>query len=139
MTLDHITFAGDYRVAELRYLKDDGEFHRECRAPGSDISDLPDDAQKRIAAEWTAEVIEAYRIATADPEPETRRLVDRRTIIERLDKADLLDLAEAALLSAPAITRWKWNTAGEGVYADDPETLAFLKAIGADPESILAP
>lgn len=68
-----------------------------------------------------------------------RRIVDRRTIIERLDKADLLDLAEAALLSAPAITRWKWNTAGEGVYADDPETLAFLKAIGADPDSILAP
>lgn len=68
-----------------------------------------------------------------------RRIVDRRTIIERLAEADLLDLAEAALLAAPVLTRWKWNTAGEGVYFDDAETIAFLKAIGADPDLILAP
>lgn len=71
--------------------------------------------------------------------PPKRRRVDRRTIIERLAAANLLDEAEAALLAAPTITRWKWNTALEGVYFDDPETLTFLAAIGADSDAILAP
>lgn len=68
-----------------------------------------------------------------------RRIVPRRTIIERLAEAGLLDEAEAALLAAPALIRWKWNTAGEGVYFDDTETIAFLTAINADPDLILAP
>lgn len=71
--------------------------------------------------------------------PPKRRRVDRRTIIERLATADLLDEAEAALLAAPTLTRWKWNTALEGVYFDDAETVAFLQSIGADPAVILAP
>lgn len=73
----------------------------------------------------------------SDDAPE-RRKVDRRIIIERLAKAGLLDYAEAALLAAPAVVRWRWNTT-DAVYADDPDTLTFLKAIGADPEAILAP
>lgn len=80
-----------------------------------------------------------YFAKRAAVEPEPRRIVPRRTIIERLAEAGLLDEAEAALLEAPALLRWKWNTAGDGVYFDDPETVGFLKAIGADPDVILAP
>jgi hypothetical protein len=140
MKLDELTFGGPYCIAQLRYIKDDGEYHRECRAPGTDLSDLPDDIRAQIEAEWTPEVITAYQEATKPgPEPLTRRRVPRRTIIERLAAAGLLDEAETALLAAPALTRWKWNTAIDGVYFDDPETLAFLAQINADPDVILAP
>lgn len=74
MTLDDLTFGGPFRLAQLRYLRDGGGFHRECRAPGADLSDLPKEMRDRIAAEWTADVIEAYRNHTAatapDPDPE---------------------------------------------------------------------
>jgi hypothetical protein len=55
-------FAGPYRVAQLV----DGAW-RGCRDPGEDISDLPKDVQDRIAAEWTDEVIAAYRAGTQEP------------------------------------------------------------------------
>jgi hypothetical protein len=88
-----------------------------------------------------AKGVEALIADILDPPepPPPRRLVLRRTIIERLAAADLLDEAEAALLKAPALTRWRWNTAGDSVYFDDPETVSFLEAIGADPAEILAP
>lgn len=84
-------------------------------------------------AEGNAEVMDFLNGLGID-----RRRVDRRTIIERLAAVDLLDVAEAALLAAPAVVRWRWNTT-DAVYADDPDTLGFLKAIGADPGVILAP
>lgn len=66
MTFDELTFGGPYRIAQIRYVKDDGEFHRETRRPGADLSDLPKDAQAAISAEWTQEVLRAYE---ARPQP----------------------------------------------------------------------
>lgn len=83
--------------------------------------------------------LEEFIASLDEPIPELRRRVDRLTIIKRLDVLGLLDEAEAAILAAPALTRWRWNTATEGVYSDDPETIAFLEAIGANPDAILAP
>lgn len=69
MTLDDLTFGGPFRLAQLRYLRDEGGFHRECRAPGTDISDLPEKTRKLIEEQWTREVVEGYREATR-PAPE---------------------------------------------------------------------
>lgn len=67
-----------------------------------------------------------------------RRLVPKRVIIDRLHAAGLLDAARNALDSAPLYTRERWN-ARDAIYADDPESIAFLRAVGADPDVILAP
>lgn len=142
MKFDTIEFVGPYRAAQLRFLTDDGAFYRTVRNPGDDITDIPDDTRKQIEDAWTPEVVAAYAEATK-PEPAAgrgrRRRVDRLTIIKRLDVLGLLNEAEAAILAAPAITRWRWNIATEGVYADDPETIGFLQSIGANPDVILAP
>lgn len=100
MILDQLTFGGPYRIAQLRYAKDDGTFHRECRSPGSDLSALPKDMQDKIAAEWTPEVIAAFREATKDvPQPEERAPPDPiraeldalKARIDKLD-ADQIDI-----------------------------------------------
>lgn len=95
MTLDELTFGGPYRVAQLRYKTDDG-FHRETRAPGSDLSDLPKDIQARIATEWTRGVVEAYREATkevpVEPEPpsaEATKIADLESRLAKLEAAEL--------------------------------------------------
>ena len=135
-----VRFAGEFRVAEIDFTRD-GEPWRECRPPGSDLSDLPDDVQKQIEAEWTPEIIAAYQEATKPepPPPPPRRRVDRLTIIKRLDVLGLLDVAEKAIAAADPLTRWRWNVATDGVYADDEDTRDFLKKIGANPDAILAP
>lgn len=77
MILDNITFVGPHRVAQLRYLKEDGTPHREGRDPGADLSDLPEDAREKIEAEWTPEIIAAYREAMAEMDlPEGPVLLD---------------------------------------------------------------
>ncbi len=78
----------------------------------------------------------AWRQAEAN-KPE-RRLVPKRVIIDRLYEAGLLAAARKALDAAPLYTRERW-AARDAVFADDPESIAFLKAIGADPAVILAP
>lgn len=67
-----------------------------------------------------------------------RRKVDRLLIVKRLDVAGKLAAAEAAMLETDPLTRQRWNMATGGVYADDPDTIDFLKTIGADPSVILA-
>lgn len=52
-------FGSPYRVANLRWIDGEG-VRRDARAPGSDISDLPDDVRAKIEAEWTPEVLAAY-------------------------------------------------------------------------------
>lgn len=61
MILDEITFGGVFKVAQLRFLKDDGGFHRECREPEADLSDLPEEARNTIMATWTREVIDHWK------------------------------------------------------------------------------
>lgn len=75
MILDEFTFGGPYRIAQLRYALEDGTYHRECRAPGADVSDLPKEYQARITEAWTREIVAAYQEYTApvpveeDPTP----------------------------------------------------------------------
>lgn len=66
MTLDELTFGGPYKIAELRFVKDGGGYHRETREPGSDVSDLPKDVQERITAEWTSELIKTWQTRSGD-------------------------------------------------------------------------
>jgi hypothetical protein len=49
--------------AQLRFVKDDGSFHREARNPGDDISDLPADVRQEIEAHWTPEIVAAFQAA----------------------------------------------------------------------------
>lgn len=79
-------------------------------------------------------------LTTADPTPPAepeRRLVAKRVIIDRLHAAGLLEIARKTLDAAPLYTRERWNSR-DAVFADDPETIAFLRLIGADPDTILA-
>ena len=73
MTFDELTFGGPYRIAQIRYVTDTGGYHRECRQPGDDITDLPKDAQAKIEAEWIPETLAAYveAIKEVPVEPDT--------------------------------------------------------------------
>jgi|TARA_R100000084_G_C4649711_1_gene148939 hypothetical protein len=57
------------RCAEI-ILKDGVEiarsYHRQCFAPGSDLSAEPQEVQDVAAAVWTQEVIDAYKAVTAE-------------------------------------------------------------------------
>ncbi len=72
------------------------------------------------------------------PEPESRRLVSKALIIDRLVEAGKADAAFSAFDAMPRAKREKWN-ARSAVYFDDPDTIALLNLIGADPSAILAP
>lgn len=67
--------------------------------------------------------------------PEPRHEVDKLVVVDRLEAAGLGEIADAALTGK---ARRRWNAA-VSLYADDPEIIGFLEAIGADPVAILAP
>ena len=83
-------------------------------------------------ARWGVNVVE---VPDEQPEP-SRRLVQKIIIIERLNDLGLLETARIAMDSADLLTRERWNARTE-FYADDAETIAFLKSIGADPTQVL--
>lgn len=58
-------------------------------------------------------------------------------IVRRLEDAGLIDEAEAALEANRSLYR-RFYTVG-AIYAQDSDARAFLTAIGADPDAILAP
>ena len=95
----------------------------------ANIGDRYDDARGGFPADLD------YEEPGVEPE---RRLVPKRLIIDRLHAAGLLDIARKALDAADLYTRERWN-ARDAVFADDPESVAFLRLIGADPDVILAP
>jgi hypothetical protein len=71
--------------------------------------------------------------------PVQRRLVPKSLIVERLQAAGKLAAASTAL-NADLYKRERWYAPDRpAIYADDPEALALLNAIGADPAVILAP
>ena len=72
------------------------------------------------------------------PEPEQRRYVPKSLIVRRLDAAGLLEAANAGLPQLPLIQQRLWD-AHTDIWSEDPDTRAFLTAIGADPDAILAP
>ena len=63
--------------------------------------------------------------------------VSKVVIVERLEAAGKLAAARAALDAASLLLRERWN-AIQTVRNDDPDALALLTAIGADPAVILA-
>lgn len=66
------------------------------------------------------------------------RLVRKSLIIERLNTAGKL-AAASAVLNSDIYARERWYAPDQpGVYADNAEVLALLKAIGADSDAILA-
>ena len=140
MELTDITFGGDFRIAQLRYVTEDGSYFRRSLSPGADLSDLPDDVREQIEAEWTPEVRAAFIAETTKPEPaDGKRLVLKSVIISRLIAAGKIDAAKAALESrAASFARW-WAPDRPAINHDDPDALALLKAIGADATVILAP
>ncbi|SDB57537.1 hypothetical protein [Bauldia litoralis] len=71
-----------------------------------------------------------------DPIPTTWRVSTYR-IVRRLEEASLIDSADQALAASPMLFR-RFYTAGS-IQHDDPDAVAFLTAIGADPEVVLAP
>jgi len=71
--------------------------------------------------------------------PSSRRMVRKSLVKQRLIDLGLMDAAFAALVSQPvAFARW-FDMDYPEVYADDPDALALLEAIGAIAEEIMAP
>lgn len=91
---------------------------------------------------------EAYRpgmvladdgVSLAEPPPVVeRRLVPKSVVVARLIAANKIDAAFQALMSNPgAFARWHAPDR-PAVYADDPDAIALLQAIGADPAVVMA-
>lgn len=70
--------------------------------------------------------------------PERRRYVPKYTILKRLQADGLLAQAFAAFDQLSREKRELWHAA-QDIWSEDPDTLALLRAIGADPDVILAP
>lgn len=79
----------------------------------------------------------AIEIAPYAPPESAPRLVLKTVIIDRLYQAGKLEVAKAALDASDLYTQERWN-ARTAVYATDPVAIAFITAIGADPDEILA-
>jgi len=77
------------------------------------------------------------RLGAVQPGP-ANYLVPKLLVVDRLIAAGKLDAAIAALAATPAAMQQRWAAATQ-VYNDDPDALALLAAIAADPEVILAP
>lgn len=106
-------------------------------AAGAYVDELPTGAGvTRIASESELdEVLAAYGLLG----PTARRKVRKSVVQARLIDAGLMDAAKLALDSNSAyFARWFAPDHPE-VYADDPDAIALLQAIGADPKSIMAP
>jgi hypothetical protein len=99
--------------------KDDGESM--TVAPGDDVA--------------------AAALAFFGPPPVVRALIRKSTVIRRCHEAGVL-AAVMEILDAPANAyakaRW-WAPDWPEVFADDPEMVAMLTAVGADVAVITAP
>lgn len=81
------------------------------------------------------EVFEAYDVEDV---PVERPMVRKSTVQARLIAAGKMEAAYAALTSNPIyFARWFAPDRTE-VYCDDPDALFLLKAVGADPQIVLA-
>ncbi|CAI2935005.1 hypothetical protein [Aminobacter niigataensis] len=70
--------------------------------------------------------------------PPVRRMVRKSTVQARMIEAGLMDAAYAAM-TANAVLFARWFAPDQpNVYADDPDALAFLAALGADTAMVMA-
>lgn len=96
------------------------------------VAKWPSPTCTELVADDDAELLALFasRAATGYPVP-------RLLVVERLQAAGKLAAARSALDNAPLLAREKWNAA-QVVMSDNPDALALLLAIGADPAVILA-
>lgn len=106
-------------------------------AAGAYVEQLPEGAGfTRILSEAELDdVLAPYGLLG----PTARRKIRKSVVQARLIEAGKMNAAYAALTQMPsAFARWFAPDRPE-VYADDPDALALLQAIGADAETIMAP
>lgn len=72
---------------------------------------------------------------TYEPAPPERRLIEKFIILDRITDTQLDDAM--ALMTQRQKERWRMP-GKSAIYVDDEELLMLLKAIGADPEVVLA-
>ncbi len=113
-----------YASARARFVQAEDVALQAWTARGGTITRI--DSEKNLHAVLRAANVPPYH------------LVPKRKIVDRLAAAGKLDAARAALDAADLYTRERWNTR-DAIYSDDKTALALLKAIGADPATILAP
>lgn len=77
-------------------------------------------------------------VITIRKAPPVRRKISKALVHQRLIEVGKMAAAKAAL-DADAVAFGRWFAPGfDEVYADDPDALALLKAIGADAKVIMA-
>lgn len=68
--------------------------------------------------------------------PDERRSIRKETILARITDQQL----ELAISMMSQRQKERWRMPGRAtVYVDDPDTVAIIKAVGADPAVVLAP
>ena len=78
-------------------------------------------------------------VITIREAPPVRRKISKALVHQRLIEAGKMEAAKAAL-DSNAIAFARWFAPGyDEVFADDPDAVALLKAIGADPDAVMAP
>lgn len=83
-------------------------------------------------------VRQVFDVKDAPLPPAERRMVRKSTVQARLIASGLMEIAYAVLTSNPiAFARW-FAPDQPSVYADDPDALTFLAAVGADVETVMA-
>lgn len=92
---------------------------------------------KRIVGAASCEVTGGKVVETFHVEdiPVERRMVPKWKVVQRLTDEQLE--AAYALMTLRQQERWR-AAAFPDVYADDPETLAVLAAVGSDAEAVMA-
>lgn len=106
-------------------------------AAGAYVEQLPQGAGcTRILSEAELDdVLAAYGLLG----PTARRKIRKSVVQARLIEAGKMDAAYEALTKMPsAFARWFASDRPE-VFADDPDAIALLQAIGADAKTIMAP
>lgn len=96
---------------------------------------LPGEDRQELACAWDAPLRRDAEGAWEAIPPPPRR-VKKMLIIERLEAAGKAEAAIIALTQDP-VALFKWNAALD-IPADNPQLLAILAEIGADPAVILA-
>jgi XkdW protein len=126
------------RLAEaIRYLYPDASLIVDVVI--EDDGGGPRIAAWRLPGDPPTDLQVADALAAIDAQPPPRRLVTKSLITSRLIEAGKIEAARAALeADASAYARW-WAPDKPAIYADDPEAIALLQSIAADPAAILTP
>ena len=61
MTIDTIETVGPYKIIQVRWIKDDGTYHRACYAPGQDLTGAPEEVKALAKKEHKPALIQAYK------------------------------------------------------------------------------